>query len=97
MYVGIKMGFAEEIVELEEMQFTSDFIIKKGSIPILFTAVHTMKQIKEDGSVKLNEPFTKAIALYLNKHFGVNCMIKINDTGFDSNRDNLDEFKKRIN
>ena len=52
-----------------------------------------MKQIREDGGVKLSEPYTKAIALYLNKYFSVNSMIKINDTGLDANRDNRDEFK----
>ena len=88
--------FEEEINELEKMIFDQDFIIKKGTLPILFTAPHTMKQINEDGSIKPNEPYTKAIALYLNKHFKVNCMIKVNDTGVDANRDNRDEFKTKL-
>ena len=87
------MVFKEEIKELENLKLNDDYIIKKGTIPILFTAPHTMKQIREDGSIKLSEPYTKAIALYLNKHFNVNSMIKINDTGIDANRDNRDEFK----
>ena len=87
------MSFKEEINELESLEFNQDYIIKKGTLPILFTAPHTMKQVREDGSVKLREPYTKAIALYLNKYFDVNCMIKIKDTGLDSNRDNRDEFK----
>ena len=74
--------FKDEINELENFEFNDDYIIKRGTIPILFIAPHTMKQIREDGTVKLNEPYTKAIALYLNKHFNVNCMIK-----------NRDEFK----
>ena len=90
------MSFKEEINELELLRFESDYIIKKGNIPILFTAPHTMKQIREDGSEKLSEPYTKAISLYLNKHFNVNCMIKINDTGLDANRDNRDEFKTEL-
>lgn len=90
------MSFNEEINELELLEFDSDYIIKKGNLPILFTAPHTMDQVKEDGSIKPNELFTKAIALYLNKHYGVNCMIKINDTGIDSNRDNRDEFKTEL-
>ena len=90
------MSFEQEINELELLDFVEDYIIKKGNIPILFTAPHTMKQVKEDGSVKLGEPLTKAIALYLNKHFNVNCMIKIKDTGLDSNRDNQDEFKTEL-
>jgi len=87
------MIFKDEINELENLEFNDNYIIKKGTIPILFTAPHTMKQIREDGSIKLSEPYTKAIALYLNKHFNVNSMIKINDTGLDANRDNRDEFK----
>ncbi len=90
------MDFSTEISSLEEYQSDSDYITQKGTIPILFTAPHTMTQLKEDGTVKLSEPYTKAIALYLNKHFNSFCMIKINDTGEDSNRDNRDEFKKEL-
>jgi len=90
------MNFKEEINNLESEVFNKDYIILKGSIPILFTAPHTMKQKREDGSIKLNEPYTKAIALYLNKHFDVNAMIKIKDTGLDPNRDNKDEFKTSL-
>ncbi len=85
----------KELKELENQEFNSDFIIKKGSIPILFTAPHTMNQEKEDG-IKLAEPYTKAIALYLNKYFNVSTMIKIKDTGLDPNRDNHDEFKNEL-
>lgn len=87
------MTFNTEINNLELLNFDGDYIIKKGSVPILFTAPHTMKQVKLDGSVKANEPYTKAIALYLNQHFNVNAMIKIKDTGLDANRDNYDKFK----
>lgn len=90
------MNFEDEINQLELLEFDSDFIIKKGNLPILFTAPHTMKQLREDGSIKLNEPYTKAIALYLNKYFNVNCMIKIKDTGLDANKDNNDEFKTEL-
>ena len=94
--MGEKMNFEKEINELELLEFESDFIIKKGNLPILFTAPHTMNQIREDGNVKLSEPYTKAIALYLNKHFNVNSMIKVKDTGLDANRDNRDEFKTEL-
>lgn len=90
------MSFEAEINELEALEFDGDFVIKKGIIPILFTAPHTMKQVREDGSVKVSEPYTKAIALYLNKHFDVNCMVKLKDTGLDSNKDNDDEFKTEL-
>ena len=78
------------------MEYNDDYIVRYGSIPILFTAVHTMEQIKDDGSIKYKELYTKAIALYLNKYFNINCMIKINDTGYDSNRDNHDKFKQEL-
>ena len=87
------MSFEKEINELEAMNFDKDFIIKKGKIPILFSTPHTMEQIREDGSIKYSETYTKAIALYLYEKCDVNCIIKINDTGLDSNRDNRDEYK----
>ena len=88
--------FNEIINELEYKEFDTDYISFKGKIPILFTAPHTMKQLREDGSIKLNEPYTKGIALYLNKYCDVNCMVKLKDTGIDSNNDNYDEFKTEI-
>ena len=90
------MDFKTEINELENIKEESSYIIHIGNIPILFTAVHTMKQVKEDGSIKLNEPYTKAIALYLNKYFNTSCMVKTIDTGIDSNKDNSDIFKEDL-
>ena len=87
------LNFEKEINELESLKTENDYIIKKGKIPILFTAPHTMMQVREDNSIKPSEPYTKAIALYLNKYFDVNSMIKIKDTGLDANKDNRDEFK----
>ncbi len=90
------MNFADEINSLETQEFDADYIIQKGTLPILFTAPHTMKQIRTDGTVKLREPYTKAIALYLNQHCSVNAMVKIKDTGLDANRDNHDQFKTEL-
>ncbi len=90
------MEFKKEIQQLEEKEFSGDYVVLKGGLPILFTAPHTMEQKREDGTIKLREPYTKAIALYLNKKYNVNCMIKIKDTGLDSNRDNNDNFKKDL-
>ena len=86
------MNFEEQINELENLELSNDFTILKGSVPILFSAPHTMKQLRSDGSIKLKEPYTKAIALYLNKYFNTYAIIKNNDTGIDSNRDNYDEY-----
>ena len=51
------MSFKEEINKQELLKFESDYIIKKGNLPILFTAPHTMQQI--------SELYTKAIAFTL--------------------------------
>ena len=90
------MNFKEEINELENLELTNDYKISMGNIPILFTAPHTMEQVRSDGSVKKSEPYTKAIALYLNKYMKTYSMIKLVDTGLDSNRDNHDEFKNKL-
>lgn len=55
-----------------------------------------MKQKKEDGKIKLNEPFTKAITLYLSKYYNVSYLIKIKDNGLDANRYNEDLFREEI-
>lgn len=86
------MHFEQEINELECLEYKEDYIKLKGNIPILFSSAHTMCQIREDGTKKLKEPYTKAIALYLNKHYNTYSIIKNNDTGIDSNRDNYDEY-----
>ncbi len=90
------MSFKEEINIFESLEFDRNYIIKKGNVPIIFTAPHTMSQSREDGTIKLSEPYTKAIALYLNKYFNVNCMIKVRDTGVDANSDKRDEFKREL-
>ena len=90
------MSFEKEINELELEEFDEDYIIQKGSVPILFSAPHTMEQIREDGSIKYRETYTKAIALYLNKKCDASCIVKIKDTGLDSNRDNRDEYKTEL-
>lgn len=90
------MNFDEIINELENKIIDKDYIILKGNIPILFSAPHTMYQTRSDGTTKLNEPYTKAIALYLNKYFNVYSIVKNNDTGIDSNRDYYDEYNVEI-
>ena len=86
------MSFIDEINNLENSILENDFNIFKGDIPILFTAVHTMNQKREDGTIKLSEPYTKAIAMYLNKYDNTFTIIKNKDTGVDSNRDNHDKL-----
>ena len=90
------MDFKTEINNLDNFKIENDFLIQKGSVPILFSAPHTMLQIKEDGSVKTKEPYTKALVLYLNKYFNTYSIIKENDTGIDSNRDNYDDYNVNL-
>lgn len=90
------MSFEEEINIFENEVYNLDYVIKKGTIPILFTAPHTMEQIRLDGTFKYAETYTKAIALYLNKYYNVNIMVKIKDTGIDANKDNRCEFKTEL-
>ena len=47
------MKFEQEINNLESQNFNGDYILLKGSKPILFTAPHTMIQIRENGDLKL--------------------------------------------
>lgn len=90
------MDFKQEINELEKYLTENNFEIKTGNVPILFSAPHTMIQIHHDGTVKLSEPYTKAISLYLNKYDKTYSIVKLADTGMDSNRDNNDEYKKAL-
>ena len=88
------MNFEKKIKEYENINGLFEYILIKGDIPVLITAVHTMKQIKKDGTVKNAETFTKAIAMYLNEVCSASCLVKILDTGLVSNIDNHDEIKK---
>lgn len=90
------MSFEEEINNLENMIIDDDYIVLKGSFPILLSAPHTMLQTREDGTQKLNEPYTKAISVYLNKYSNVYSIVKNNDTGIDSNRDNYDKYNVEL-
>ena len=90
------MTFKEEIKFFEDLVSDDNYIFKLGNVPILFTAVHTMVQFFDDGSIKLNEPYTKAIGLYLNKYCDTSYFIKLKDNGIDSNKDNHDLFKEKL-
>ena len=90
------MNFKEEIEYFESVKSDDVYISKIDDVPILFTAVHTMNQTFNNGSIKLAEPYTKAICMYLNKYCNTSYLIKIKDTGLDSNKDNHDEFKEEL-
>lgn len=93
---GENMNFKEEMKTFENTDSKYVYISKIGNVPILFTAAHTMTQLFDDGTVKLAEPCTKAICMYLNKYCNTSYLIKIKDTGSDSNKDNHDDFKNEL-
>ena len=90
------MNFKEEIEFFENFESQNIYISKIGNVPILFTAPHTMYQNLNDGTKKWGETYTKAICMYLNKYCNTSYLIKLKDTGIDSNRDNHDEFKNEL-
>lgn len=87
------MTFKEEIDKLENSKTESTYLVKKGTVPIILTAAHTMKQRKKDGTIKLNEPFTKAIAKYVSNKTDCSYLIKQKATKIDSNCEEIDDFK----
>ena len=90
------MNFKDKILELEKITNNNYYLFNIGKNLVLITAVHTMNQLKENGEVKLAEPFTKAIALYVSEQCEISYLIKTKDTGLDSNKDNNDNFKKNL-
>lgn len=81
---------------LENKIFDDDFTVIEGSVPILLSAPHTVKQVRSDGSIKQAEPFTRALAFYLQEKLDCFCIVKNKDTGLDPNRANDDDYKKEL-
>ena len=90
------MDFKGKMELLEYEEFRDIYIFNLGVIPVMITAVHTMKQLRKDGTTKLSEPFTKGIARYVANESGASYFIKLKDTNIDSNSTKLDEFKKEL-
>lgn len=90
------MQFKDEMLNYESSNYNAPYIMKIGLLPVIITAPHTMKQIKQDGSIKLSEPFTKAIARYVANKLDTSFLIKTQDTGIDANSDNKEDFKETL-
>lgn len=90
------MEFKDEISILEKEEFQKLIYTFKGKIPILFTSVHSMGQVKEDGTFKYPESYTKGVARYVSNKTGASCMIKNFDNGVDSNSSDNDIFKYEL-
>lgn len=59
--------FKEIIEAFEKEKIEGAYLIKKGNTPVLLTAPHTMRQLKDDYTMKPSEPYTKAIVKYVCK------------------------------
>ena len=86
----------QELINLENKIIDKDIYYKEGNKKIILTSPHTMKQIKSDGTIKLSEPFTKAINMYISNKLNTYSLIKINDTGIDPNSETEEEFKTKL-
>ena len=92
----ISMQFKDEMLNYESSNYNTPYIIKIGLLPVILTAPHTIKQLKENGTIKLPEPFTKAIAMYIANKLDTSFLIKTQDTGVDANSDNKEDFKETL-
>ncbi len=90
------MQFKDEMLNYESSNYNTPYIIKIGLLPVILTAPHTIKQLKENGTIKLPEPFTKAIAMYIANKLDTSFLIKTKDTGVDANSDNKEDFKETL-
>ena len=86
----------KEFDMLESKEMIDDFTVIKGHIPVLLSAPHTMRQLRDDGTVKSSEPYTKALALYLQEKLDCSCFIKNIDTGIDSNSEESEMYKNEL-
>lgn len=88
--------FESLIKAYEEDSYEGEILYKKGIIPVIITAPHTIKQVRENGEIKLEEPFTKAIAKYVGEEVDCFYLIKNKDTGIDANSIEEEEFKNKL-
>ena len=86
------MDFKDRIIELENKTDNEDFLYLQGSNKVLLTAPHSVEQSLDEG-VKLSEPYTKAIALYVASELNLNALVKVRDTSIDANKDEYEDFK----
>ncbi len=86
------MDFKSRIIDLENKTDNDDFLYLQGSNKVLLTAPHSVEQSLDEG-VKLSEPYTKAIALYVASELNLNALVKVRDTSIDANKDEYEDFK----
>lgn len=88
--------FQRQIFKLERDNNSELIHFKKGNIPILLSAPHTVNFLKEDGNFKMREGYTKAIVKYLAQKTGAFLMIKENSDGIDPNKPEMEAYKRQL-
>ena len=88
--------YVNVIMKLENEIDNDKIVEKEGKFPILLTSVHSMEQVKEDGTIKFSEPLTKGIVKYIANDLNLFYLIKTEDDGIDPNHNDKDEFKTRL-
>ena len=88
--------FQRQIFQLERDNTSELIHFERGTTPILLNAPHTVNFLKEDGSFKMREGYTKAIVKYLAKKTGAFLMIKENSDGIDPNKLEMENYKHQL-
>ncbi len=88
--------FQRQIFQLERDNTSELIHFERGTTPILLSAPHTVNFLKEDGSFKMREGYTKAIVKYLAKKTGAFLMIKENSDGIDPNKLEIENYKHQL-
>lgn len=88
--------FQRQIFQLERDNTPELIHFEQGSIPILLSAPHTVNFLKEDGSFKMREGYTKAIVKYLAQKTSAFLMIKENSDGIDPNKPEMENYKHQL-
>ena len=88
--------FQRQIFQLERDNTSELIHFKKGTVPILLSAPHTVNFLKEDGNFKMREAYTKAIVKYLALKTGAFLLIKENSDGIDPNKIEMEDYKRQL-
>ena len=93
---AVLSDFQRQIFQLERDNTSELIHFERGTTPILLSAPHTVNFLKEDGSFKMREGYTKAIVKYLAKKTGAFLMIKESSDGIDPNKPEMEDYKRRL-
>lgn len=79
----------------EKNKFNKSFEVITGSIPILISAPHSVRQIR-NGKIKEKDAYTGPIAIELQKQTNCYCIYKTKNNNDDANFDENCEYKNAI-